>query len=373
MSAVSTRSLLAISAAAVLVAGCDDVRLGRPDALWLLWVVPLLVLFLVWGARRRALLLRQFATPALLERIVLGSSRGRRAFKSVLLVIGVTSAVLALAGFAYGFTWEDVSRRGVDIAVALDVSDSMLVKDADPASGLSRLERARREIADLLDVMRGDRLALVAFAGLAYVELPLTLDYQAARLFLDVLDTDLIPVPGTALDAAIDTAIEALEEGGGKGEKALILITDGEDHSGKALEAAARAKARGIRIFSIGIGREEGSPIPRESGGFRRDESGEIILSRLDEPTLQRLALETGGRYVRSVTGDLDLEQVYFQGIKASIAEQELGATRRQRWKDRFQWLLALALVALMVEPLVAESARGHKLVTRESHVGTTS
>lgn len=352
------RRLLVVLGAAALATGCDDVRLGRPDALWLLWLVPAVVLFQVWGARRRALLLRRFASPALLERLVLGGSRGRRALKATLVVVGLVAGLLALAGFAYGFTWEEVSRRGVDIAIALDVSDSMLVRDADPASGLSRLERARREIADLLDVMAGDRLALVAFAGMAYVELPLTLDYEAARLFLDVLDPDLIPVPGTALDEAIDTAIEALEEGGGKGERALILITDGEDHSGKALEAAARAKSSGIRIFPIGIGRDEGAPIPAEGGGFRRDESGEIILSRLDEPTLQRIALDTGGRYVRSVTGDLDLEEVYFQGIKASIAEQELGASRRQRWRDRFQWLLALALVALMVEPLIAESAR---------------
>jgi Ca-activated chloride channel family protein len=361
--ATSRRRLVAILAVVGLLAGCD-VRIGRPDALWLLWLVPAAVLFLAWNARRRALLLRRFASPALLERVVLGDSRGRRALKSTLVVIGLGAGLVALAGFAYGFTWEEVRRRGVDVAIALDVSDSMLVLDGDPGSDLSRLARARREIADLLDVMQGDRLALIAFAGMAYVELPLTLDYEAARLFLDVLDGDLIPVPGTALDEAIDTAIEALEEGGGKGERALILITDGEDHSGKALEAAARAKERGIRIFPIGIGRDEGAPIPRDRGGFRRDESGEIILSRLDEATLQRIALDTGGRYVRSVTGDLDLEQIYFQGIKAAIAEQELGATRRQRWKDRFQWLVALALAALMVEPLIAESARRSESAT---------
>ena len=352
--------------AALLVAGCDDVRLARPDALWLLWLLPAVVLFQMWSARRRALLLRRFASSPLLQRIVLGASPARRTLKSALLVVALAAGLLALAGFAYGFVWEEVQRRGVDIAIALDVSESMLVEDADPGSGLSRLERARREIADLLDVMAGDRLALVAFAGLAYVELPLTLDYEAARLFLDVLSPDLIPVQGTALDEAIDTSIEALDEGGGKGERALILITDGEDHSGKALEAAARAKESGIRIFPIGIGRAEGAPIPTEGGGFRRDEGGEIILSRLDESTLQRIALDTGGRYVRSVTGDLDLEQIYFQGIKAAIAEHELGATRRQRWKDRFQWLLALALVALMAEPLVAETARRGETARRE-------
>ena len=205
--------LVGVLLAALFVSGCDDMRLGRPDALWLLWLLPALVVFQVWSARRRALLLRRFATPALLDRIVLGASPARRGLKAVLLVVGLAACLLALAGFAYGFSWEEVQRRGVDVAIALDVSESMLVEDADPGSGLSRLERARREIADLVDVMQGDRLALVAFAGMAFVELPLTLDYEAARLFLDVLSPDLIPVQGTALDEAIDQIVDVAPRG----------------------------------------------------------------------------------------------------------------------------------------------------------------
>jgi Ca-activated chloride channel family protein len=139
-----------------------------------------------------------------------------------------------------------------------------------------------------------------------------------------------------------------------EGSRALLLITDGEDHSGNALSAAEEAAAAGVRIFAIGIGRAEGAPIPEPSGGFRR-RSGEIVLSRLDEPTLQRIALATQGRYVRSVTGDLDLEQIYTRGIKATLEDRELAAARRQRWHDRFQWLLAGAMLCWMLEPLISE------------------
>jgi Ca-activated chloride channel family protein len=263
-----------------------------------------------------------------------------------------------LAEPRYGFTWEEVKREGVDIVVALDVSDSMLVEDAETGGKLSRLERAKREITDLLRLLEGDRIGLVAFAGTAFVECPLTLDYGAAEIFLDAIDTDLIPVKGTALGPALRTAMEAFE-GASHPSRAIVLITDGEDHTGQALQAATEAKAAGVRIFTIGIGRDEGAPIPAPGGGFRRDRGGEIILSRLDETTLQKIALETGGSYVRSVTGDVDLEKIYAQGIKATMEDQELGSRRRQRWEERFQWVLGLALLALMLEPLISERKRG--------------
>jgi len=262
--------------------------------------------------------------------------------------------LLSLAEPRWGFTWEEVERRGVDIVVALDLSDSMLVEDAEAGGGLSRLERARREIVDLLRLMEGDRIGLVAFAGTAFVECPLTLDYGAAEIFLSALDTDLIPVKGTDLGAAIRTSLEAFE-GSKHASKAIILITDGEDQQDESLAAAEAAKEAGVRIFTIGIGSSEGSPIPAAGGGFRRDRSGAIVMSRLDEPTLQRIALDTGGRYVHSVSGDIDLEKIYSQGIKATLEDQELGTRRQRRWEERFQWLVAIALLALMAEPLIPE------------------
>ncbi|MBT3222479.1 MAG: VWA domain-containing protein, partial [Proteobacteria bacterium] len=286
----------------------------------------------------------------MLERISSGVSAQRQAVKVGLVVLAFASALLALAEVKYGYTWEEVERRGVDIVVALDVSDSMLVEDAESGGKLTRLERARREITDLLRLMDGDRVGLVAFAGTAFVECPLTLDYAAAEIFLSDLDTDLIPVKGTAIGEAILTSLEAFE-GSAQDSQAIILITDGEDHSGKALEAAEKAKEAGVRVFAIGIGRNEGSPIPAENGGYRRDRKKEMVLSKLDEPTMQKIALTTGGRYVRSVTGDVDLEKVYLQGVKATMEDQDLASSRRQHWKDRFQWLLAFSLLLLCVEP----------------------
>jgi Ca-activated chloride channel family protein len=337
--------------------GCADVRIGSTRSLWLLWLIPLVLAFYVYVFRTKTRLLRRFASSDMLRHLTAGVSRPRQYVKAALVLMGLLACVLALAELRYGFAWEEVTREGVDIVVALDVSDSMLVQDAEAAGTLSRLDRARREIADLLNLMEGDRIGLVAFAGIAFIECPLTLDYAAAEIFLDSIDTDLIPVKGTALDAAIMTSLEAFE-GASHESRAIILITDGEDHGGRALDAAERAKVEGVRIFSIGIGRDEGSPIPAPGGGFRRDRRGEMILSRLDEPTLQKIALNTGGSYVRSVTGDVDLEKIYSEGIKATLEDRELGSKRRQRWEERFQWLLGLALLCLCLEPLISERQR---------------
>ena len=334
-----------------------DIQVGSVESLWLLWLVPLTLAFFIYVFRSKTRLLERFASPEMIARLTAGVSRGRQYFKAALVLLGILASVLALAELKWGFTWEEVTREGVDIVVALDVSDSMLVEDAESGGKLPRLERAKREIADLLNLMEGDRIGLVAFAGTAFVECPLTLDYGAAAIFLDAIDTELIPVKGTALGRAIRTAVEAFE-GSGNNSRAVILITDGEDHTGDAMRAAEEAAVAGIRIFPIGIGRDEGAPIPASNGGFRRDRRGEIILSKLDEPTLQKIALATGGAYVRSVTGDVDLEQIYSQGIKATLEDQELGSKRRQRWEERFQWVLAVALFALMLEPLISERQR---------------
>ena len=334
------------------VSGCAEVRVGSPESLWLLWLVPATLIFLIYAFRTRTRLLNRFASAEMVARLTAGLSRPRSVFKAALILFGLLAGIVALTEIKYGFTWEEVKREGVDIVVALDVSDSMLVEDAESGGHLSRLERAKREISDLLALLEGDRIGLVAFAGTAFVECPLTLDYGAAEIFLDAIDTDLIPVKGTNLAEAIRVSVGAFE-GGSHPSQAIILITDGEDHSGQAVAAAQEAKLAGVRIFTIGIGRDEGAPIPSQGGGFRRDRRGEIVLSRLDEPTLQRIALDTGGRYVRSVTGDVDLEQIYSQGVKATLEDQELGSKRRQRWEERFQWFVALTLILLMVEPLI--------------------
>jgi Ca-activated chloride channel family protein len=344
-----------VALASVALSGCEA-RLGDPQMLWVLWLVPVVAAVLLWSARRRRRGMAVFADAGMLPRLIAGRSPAREVLKAFLILVGLAAMVLALARPRWGFTWEEVQRRGVDIVVALDVSDSMLVEDVEAGGGLSRLERAKRKLADLLGTLEGDRIAFVAFAGTAFVQCPLTLDYAAAELFLRAVEPDLVPLKGTDLAEALDVSRKAFDAS--PSSKAIILITDGEDHEGRVMEAVERVKDAGIRVFTIGIGREEGSPIPAPGGGYRRDRSGEVIMSRFNEALLQKVALETGGRSVRSVTGDLDLETIYDRGIKATMEDSELGSRRRQRWEERFQWALGLALVALALEPLVGERSR---------------
>jgi len=329
-----------------------DFEFGNPTLLWLLWLVPLFVLFSIVSEAWREQLRLRFAAnwPTLATQF----SVARRRRKSLLVLLALTCLCAALAEPRLGFTWEQVPKRGVDVIIALDLSDSMLVEDGAGGDKLTRLVRAKRKLADLLAALDGDRVGIVAFAGAAYLECPLTLDYRAAAQFLDALDTHSISAKGTALGAAIRTALRAFAGGGGESQ-AIVLISDGEDTIGDAGAAADEARAKNVRIYAIGIGRDEGAPIPDESGAFRRDAAGELVLSKLDEPGLQQLALRTGGSYVRSVSGDIDIEAIVQRGIKADLTTRGFEATHHKRWHERHPWLVGVALLALAVEALLGE------------------
>ena len=264
----------------LLNSSCGDIRIGKPDMFWLFWFIPVLILFYIYSFKRKKILLNRFASKDIIERISAGVYPKRQYLKATLIILAFLFCFLALTEIKWGFTWKELNRRGVDIVLALDVSDSMLVEDADTVGKLTRLERAKREIIDLLRMMNGDRIALVAFAGTAFLECPLTLDYGAAELFLQAIDTSIIPIKGTSIDEAIRVSIDAFDSGKGESQ-AIILITDGEDHSGRVLKMAEVAKKEGIRIFTIGIGTQEGSPIPLPNGGFRRDRQNEHIFHLL--------------------------------------------------------------------------------------------
>lgn len=328
-------------------------KFGQLAYAWALWLVPALCVFYLYAFKRRRFLLRRFCeSDQILQRLLPSVSWGRRRLKAGLLITAVVFCVIALLQPRWGYHWEDVTRRGVDLIVAIDVSESMLAEDLSP----NRLERAKREVSDLIQMLDGDRIGLVAFAGASFVQCPLTLDYGTARLFLDNLDTSLIPIPGTNLGAAMKKAVDAFK-GSAKHAKALILITDGEDHGGEPLVIAKEAAAAGVRIFTIGVGQEGGAPIPLKSvdGGFKKDNNGQVILTKLDEKTLQNIALATGGSYVRSVSGDMDLEKIYRSDIKQKLKDQELKGTRQKKWEERFQWFLLVALLLFSAELLLPE------------------
>lgn len=311
-----------------------------------------MVIFYLYAFRKRDRLLALFCGKELVGELVPDFKKGRSRVKAFLALLAMTFGIVALTQPQWGFHWEEIKRVGVDIIVAIDVSESMLAEDVKP----SRLKRAKREVFDLIEMLEGDRIGLIVFAGTSFVQCPLTLDYGACKMFLDYIDTDLIPVPGTALADAIRTATASFSKRERK-SKALILITDGEDHEGEPIEAAKEAKQEGIKIFPIGVGRKEGVPIPLRggSGGFKKDRQGDMVITHLDETTLQKIALETGGSYVSSVTGDMDLDKIYKEGIKQRIEQKQLKSTRKRRWEQRFQWFILCALLFIGLEFFVSE------------------
>jgi Ca-activated chloride channel family protein len=316
--------------------------------LYLIWLVPLAALLFWYGHRRRRRILKRYAKPAGLAAI-LPDLIPRRESRAALILATLLLTAVALAGPQYGYRWEEVERRGVDLIIALDCSRSMLAEDIKP----TRLDRAKREVVDLLGMLSGDRVGLVAFAGTAFLQCPLTVDYEAFDLFLSHLGPDFLPVGGTDLAAALTVAAEGFDPKAAS-DKAVILITDGGHTAPSDLQAAVnKVKTAKIKVFCIGVGGEGGVPVPAAQGGFEKDKSGKIVLSHLDEAGLEQIALATGGGYVRSVAGDMDLDTIYRQQIKRELTARNLATSRRRVWEDRYQWALGLALLLLAAEMLL--------------------
>ncbi|MCK6555218.1 VWA domain-containing protein [Candidatus Binatia bacterium] len=325
------------------------------DWLWLLLLAPVFAGFLWWALRRRRLALQRFAEARLLPALVPELDLRRYRWRAALGVLAVALIALALAGPQWGFHWQEVRREGVDVIVALDTSRSMQATDVKP----NRLARAKLAITDLVRELQGDRIGLVAFAGTAFVQCPLTVDYGAFDASLRAVHTGIIPRGGTALAAAIDTALEAFEARQSKHE-ALVLITDGEDHEGDVAAAAKRAAERGVKIYTVGIGTTAGELIPGGTGegdGFLKDRQGNVVKSRLDENTLQQIATDTGGAYVHGEGPDLGLAILYRDYI-ARMDKRELHTAMQRRYEERFQWPLLLAVLLLLVEPLIGDRRR---------------
>ncbi|MBF0254315.1 MAG: VWA domain-containing protein [Candidatus Omnitrophica bacterium] len=329
---------------------------GNPHALWMLALIPALAVFVVFARRARQRALERFTGSALSEVLSRAVSRPRRRLKTLILLAALAMTVAALAQPKWGYEWQEVKRRGLDIIVALDVSKSMLAEDVKP----NRLEAAQREVKSLINRLQGDRIGIVAFAGTSFLSCPLTLDYGTSKLFVDHLDPDIIPLGGTDIGGAIRTATAAFE-GHEKKHRVLFLITDGEDHSASAETAAREAKDQGIVIFPIGIGKREGSPIPETLAdgqtGYVKDRSGQVVLSKRDDVLLQKIALKTGGKMGLIGGGSFPLDEMYDDEV-SKMEKRELESVRQKRYENRFQIFLIIALLLLVAEAMISERRR---------------
>jgi len=328
---------------------------ANPHILWLLLVLlPALLAFLSWAARKRQRLLTQFIQLRLLPELTVGVSSEREQLRLVLWLATLAMLIVALAGPRWGFTLEEAHQRGLDVIIAIDTSKSMLAEDIAP----NRLTRAKLAAIDLMQTAKSDRLGLVAFAGNAFLQCPLTIDDAAFRQSVDILDVNTLPQGGTAIAEAIETARAAFKKG--DGYKVLVLFTDGEDHDSNAVDAARKAAADGMRIFTIGVGSPEGELLRvRDAKGrmdFIRDEEANVVKSRLNEKLLQEIAQAGHGFYL-PLRGAKVIETLYQNGLEP-LPKSESESKTYKYYHERFYWPLSVAILLLLIETLLSNRAR---------------
>src|SRR5213595_1313404 len=328
---------------------------GAPNWLWTLAILPLLVLLYAQAERRSAIKLREFVSPRLLPQLAGNVDRVRRAIRFAFVLLALALAIIALAKPHWGYTYEDVKRRGLDLLFAVDTSRSMLSNDVAP----NRLERVKLAAQDLITDLRGDRVGLIAFAGRAFLQAPLTIDYDAAVESINDLDTKTIPEGGTNIGEAIALATRTFGKSA-MGNRALIIFTDGEELSGDAVNEAKKAADAGVKIFTIGVGTAQGSLIPVEGkgeGGFVKDAKGQVVKSKLDENRLREIAQATGGMYLHLESGPQTMRQLYTEGL-SKLKTAEIDARLSSRPIERYEWPLAGAIVALIASLFINDRKR---------------
>jgi Ca-activated chloride channel family protein len=332
------------------------VTFGAPQWFWALLAIPFLVVLFARAERRAALRLREFVSERLLPNLARTVDWRRRKLRFALMLLGFALAVTALARPQWGYIYEDVKRKGLDLIFAVDTSRSMLSNDVPP----SRLQRVKLAAQDLLNELQGDRVGLVAFAGRAFLQAPLTIDYSAAVEAINDLDTSTIPEGGTNISAAIDLAGQTFGKSA-IGNRALIIFTDGEELSGDAVKTAKAAADAGVRIFTVGVGTPAGSliPISGEGGGnaFVKDSNGQVVKSKLDEKRLKEIAEATGGFYIHLEDGPRTMSQLFSEGL-AKMQAGEIDDRMSRRPIERYQWPLGAAMLALTASYLIRERKR---------------
>ena len=332
---------------------------GAPEWLWGLLLIPLLIALFVRAERRGHRRLQEFVSARLLPQLAATVNRPRRITRFGFQLLGLALALVSLAQPRWGYTFEDVKRKGLDLLIAVDTSRSMLSNDVQP----NRLDRVKLAVQDLINELQGDRVGLIAFAGRAFLQAPLTIDYDAVVEAINDLDTKTIPEGGTNISSAITLATQSFGKSA-TGNRALIIFTDGEELSGDAVKTAKEAADAGVRIFTVGVGTPQGSliPVTGDDGqtAFVKDSAGQVVKSKLDDKRLREIAEATGGFYVHLESGLRTMQQVQNEGLaKMQAAEMDVRLSRRPI--ERYEWPLSAALLALALSILIPERKRARE------------
>lgn len=324
-------------------------QFGNPQYLYLLIIIPLLAFVQLWFVIRKKNILKKFGNPELLTQLMPDVSAYRPMVKFYLLLFALTALIFTMAAPQFGTRIQSVQRKGIEVMIALDVSNSMNSNDITP----SRLERAKQAISRLTDKLVNDRIGLIVFAGQAYTQIPITSDYASAKMFLSSINTDIVPTQGTAIGAAINLAVNSfssIEEV----NRAIIVITDGENHEDDPIGAAKAALAKGITTYTVGMGSPKGGPIPMgRSGNFLRDKDGNVVVTKLDENMLVEIAQAGGGQYIpaNNIRGGINKLMDELSGLEKSEFESKIYTD----FEDQFQVIAILALILLLIEFIILE------------------
>ena len=329
------------------------IRFAHPEYLYWLGLVPLSVVLFWYVSRKRTAAREKFSSSAMFSRIAAESSVAKRWVKMLLMTAAISSVVVALANPQIGMRLEEVKQEGVDIFIALDVSLSMKAEDVKP----NRLAKAKYEIGNLIDRLGGDRIGLIVFSGESYVQFPLTTYYSAADIFLDAVDVETVPTPGTAIGSAVEQASKSFNWNDPT-KKVLVIITDGENNEGDAVAQSEEAAKKGVIIYTIGMGSPEGAPIPiYDANGhqvdYKRDRSGTVVLTKLDEPTLEKIASLGNGKYFHASNTQNELDAIYKE-VNA-LQKSEFGTKQFTDFEDQFQYFVGLGLLLLLIEVIVSD------------------
>ncbi|MBT3384776.1 MAG: VWA domain-containing protein [Prolixibacteraceae bacterium] len=326
-------------------------RFGNIEYLWGLIIIPLLTFFFIWSriARKRAL--SKFGQENILKELMPFSSKNRPRFKFFILMLALAFFIAGIARPQFGSKLKKVKREGVELIIALDVSNSMMAEDIQP----NRLERAKRAISRLVDRLKNDKIGLIIFAGDAYTQLPITSDYNSAKLFLNSVNTQIVPKQGTAIGASINLAIRSFTPNG-ETNKAIIIITDGENHEDDAVSTAQVAVENGIYVHTVGMGLPQGSPIPVLRGGqtdYLKDNSGNVVVTKLNEQMLEQIAAAGEGIYVRANNAQIGLNALFDEINK--MEKEEMESRIYSEYDDQFQYFFAIGLFLLLLEFVILD------------------